>query len=144
MPTGNLKARRSTSCSREITLSSFLRYMEASVHVLEKYDQAIGDVIRAAGIWGLIASRVRGNWRLSSYTTSSTCCCEILSGSRGVRSPLGVRVPLWGVARPSKGLPRPCMGETTPLGGTGIFKSSGEAGMISSGRSGIWIRRASF
>lgn len=41
-----------------------------------------------------------------------------------------------GVEVPSSGLPRP-IGEIPPLGGTGIFKSSGESGMISSGRPGM-------
>jgi hypothetical protein len=37
----------------------------------------------------------------------------------------------------SAGVPIPDSGETTPLGGTGIFKSSGEPGIISSGSPGI-------
>jgi hypothetical protein len=44
----------------------------------------------------------------------------------------------------SAGVPMPDIGETTPLGGTGIFKSSGEPGIISAGRPGIWMRFASF
>lgn len=40
-------------------------------------------------------------------------------------------------------LPRPGTGVTNPLGGAGAFMPSGEAGIISGGRSGILMRLAS-
>jgi len=55
----------------------------------------------------------------------------------------GVISPSCGVLPSSCGVPMPARGETTPLGGTGIFRSSGEDGMISGGRPGIGIRFAS-
>lgn len=49
-----------------------------------------------------------------------------------------------GVAAPFRGLPSPPgMGVTIPLGGTGILRSSGEAGTISGGRFVIPMRFAS-
>ena len=41
-------------------------------------------------------------------------------------------------------MPEPGMGLTTPLSGTGILISSGEPGMISGARPGMWMRLAMF
>lgn len=72
-----------------------------------------------------------------------------LSTSNSVPSPgsLGVKTPgLEGERAPSSfklgdrdpplGVPIPFKGDTIPLGGTGILRSSGDAGIISGGRSG--------
>lgn len=64
----------------------------------------------------------------------------------GVLTPVGVLPPPSDPSRPGCGLviplPRPGIGVANPLGGAAAFGPSGEAGMISGGRSGILIRLA--
>lgn len=68
----------------------------------------------------------------------------ILIASSSLLSGVLVPDPVSGVLAPSCGLPSPPgIGVTIPLGGTGILISSGEAGIISGGRSGILMRFAS-
>ena len=70
-------------------------------------------------------------------------CSDSILG--GVLTPVGVVAPL-GVPEAPGGLimplPRPGCGVAKPLGGAAAFGPSGDAGMISGGRSGILIRLA--
>jgi len=68
------------------------------------------------------------------------------SCSGGVFTPVGVAAPFGEPPRPlglTMPLPRPGTGVAQPLGGAADFGPSGEAGMISGGRSGILMRLAS-
>jgi len=65
------------------------------------------------------------------------------SCSGGVLIPVGVAAPFASPCGLIMPLPSPGTGVAQPLGGAADFGPSGEAGMISGGRSGILMRLAS-